>query len=177
MAAAQVGIGAIQTGIAASKASQLPAPQQYSVGPEMAAAYRLARKRSTEGHSEVDKAVFGQMLAKQTTATKQMYRNMGHGFAGSAAAAIMNLDIFNQFAQRGEDVRRQNEMNFYGMSGQIQNIQNMEVQRQNQRLMAEEQALGGAIQAGIGNMFKGFDSGMNFMKKEDSIDTYDSIGQ
>lgn len=161
MMVAQMGLGAVQSIISASKASQLPEPQQYSVSPELRSAYNEAKARSQQGYAPAERAAFEQMLARQATASRQMFRNVGMSGAGAAAANIMSTDALNQFAAGSEAVRRQNFGQYAGLASEIQQQKNLEVGRQNQRLMAEEQALGGGIQAGISNIFQGLNTGQN----------------
>lgn len=177
MALAQMGIGAIQTGVAASKAAKLPDPQKHTVSPEMRLAYNMARTRADEGYSPEEKAAFEQMLARQGTSARRMLQNVGLAGVGSAAANIMGVDAMNQFAATGANIRRQNFGQFANLAGQVDNIQQMETNRFNQRLLQEEQALGGAMQSGIGNMFGGLNSGMNFMQNEQAIDAWGGAGQ
>ena len=100
-ALAQMGIGAIQAGISASKAANLPDPKKHVVGPEMRLAYNMARRRADEGYSPEERAQFEQMLARQGTSAKRMMQNVGLAGVGSAAANIMGIDALNQFAAKG----------------------------------------------------------------------------
>ena len=176
MAVAQLGIGAVQSAISSSQSSNLPVPKQYTVSPELRTAYNMARRRADEGYSPEEKSAFEQMLARQGTAAKEMFRNVGLAGAGSAAANIMGTDALNQFAAQGAGIRRQNAGDFYGLANQVQGVSNMETGRFNEQLRAEEQALGSATQAGIGNMFGGFNSGMNFAQNEKAISAYQGMG-
>lgn len=177
MALAQMGIGAIQTGVAASKASKLDSPQKYTVSPEMRLAYNMARTRADEGFSPEEKAAFEQQLARGGTAARRTLQNVGLAGVGSAAANIMGIDAMNQFAATGANIRRQNFGQFANLANQVQGVQNMETNRFNQRLLQEEQALGGAMQSGIGNMFGGLNAGMNFGQNEQAIDAWKGMGQ
>lgn len=176
MMVAQMGLGAVQSAISASKASDLPDPQQYFVTPELRGAFNEAKARSQQGYSPAERAAFEQMLARQATASKQMFRNVGLSGAGAAAANIMSVDALNQFAAGSEAARRQNFGQYASLAGDIQGVQNAEVQRQNQRLMAEEQALGGGIQAGISNMFQGMNTGQNIDWMQKAMDVYSGQG-
>jgi len=176
MAVAQLGIGAIQSAVSSSNASNLPVPKQYTVSPEMRLAYNMARTRADEGYSAEEKSAFQQMLARQGTAAKAMFRNVGLAGAGSAAANIMGIDALNQFSAQGANIRRQNFGQFASMAEGIQGVQDRETTRFNEQLRAEEQALGGATQAGIGNMFGALNSGMNFMQNEQAINAYQGVG-
>lgn len=121
--------------------------------------------------------MYQQGQARQGTATKQMFRNMGFGGAGSAVERIMNVDGWNQFMAQGADNKRQAMSNLHLLSRDIQEVKDTEVNRSNTRLLQEETALGTATQKGIGNMFEGMDSASNFMQTEDAIGTYDKMGK
>lgn len=176
-AAAQLGIGAIQTGISAAKAANLPDDKKYTVGPEMRLAYNMSRRRADEGYSPEEKAAFEQMLARQGTAAKRMLQNVGLSGVGSAAANIMGVDAMNQFAAQGANIRRQNFGQFANMAGQVQGVQNMETGRFNQQLNMERQALGQGIQSGIGNMFGGINAAQNFGQTNQAMDIWKNMGQ
>ena len=176
-ALAQMGIGAIQAGISASKAANLPDPKKHVVGPEMRLAYNMARRRADEGYSPEERAQFEQMLARQGTSAKRMMQNVGLAGVGSAAANIMGIDALNQFAAKGADIKRQNFGQFAGLAGQVQGIQDMEVGRFNQQLNMESQALGQATSSGIGNMFGGLNAAQNFGQQNKVIDAWNNMGQ
>lgn len=176
-AIAQVGIGLIQSGISAAKASQLPDDQKYTVGPEMRLAYNMSRRRADEGYSAEEKAAFEQMLARQGTAAKRMLQNVGLSGVGSAAANIMGVDALNQFAAQNANIRRQNFGQFANMAGQVQGVQNMETGRFNQQLNMERQALGQGVQSGIGNIFGGINAAQNFGQTQQATDIYKNMGQ
>jgi len=176
MAIAGLAMGAIQAGVSASKASKLPENRPYTVSPELKAAYTMARRRADEGYTPEERANFEQMLARQGTAAKQMFRNMGLAGAGSAAANIMGTDALNQFAATGAGIRRQNEGAFYGLAGQMQGVQDQETGRFNQQLNMERQALGQGMQAGIGNMMGAVGNFQQFQGQQQAIDMYKNMG-
>lgn len=176
MMVAQMGMGAIQTAISASKASQLPDPKQHTVSPELRGAFNEAKTRSQQGYSPAERAAFEQTLARQANASKQMFQNVGMSGAGAAAANIMSIDALNQFAAGSEAARRQNFGQYASLAGDVQRVGDMEAQRFNQRLMAEEQALGGGMQAGISNMFQGLNTGQNVGQMNKAMDVYQGMG-
>jgi len=176
MAIAGIAMGAIQAGISASKASQLPDDQKYTVSPELQAAYAMSRRRADEGFSPEERAAFEQMLARQGTAARQMFQNVGLAGAGSAAANIMGVDALNQFAADGASIKRKNAGDFYGLAGQMQSVQDKETGRFNQQLNMESQALGQATQAGIGNMMGAAQSYQDFQTDQQAIAAYKEGG-
>jgi hypothetical protein len=177
MAIAGLAMGGIQAAISASKASKLPENRPYTVSPELKAAYTMARRRADEGYTPEERANFEQMLARQGTAAKQMFRNMGLAGAGSAAANIMGIDALNQFAATGAGIRRQNAGDFYGLAGQMQNVQDQETNRFNQQVNMEAQALGQAIQeGGIKNIMGAVGNFQQFQGQQQAIDMYKNMG-
>jgi hypothetical protein len=175
-AVAGAALGLVQTGISAAKASQLPDDKQYSVSPELRAAYNMSRRRADEGYSPEEKAAFEQMLARQGTAAKRMFQNVGLAGAGSAAANIMGIDALNQFAANGASIKRQNAGDFYGLAGQMQGVQDQETTRFNNQLNIERQALGEGVQAGISNIQGGFQGIETSMNQQKAMDLYKNYG-
>lgn len=176
MALAGLAMGAIQTGISAAKASKLGSDKKYTVSPEMQNAYNMARRRADEGYSAEEKANFEQMLARQGTAAKRMFQNAGLAGAGTAASNIMGIDALNQFAANGASIRRQNAGDLYSMAGKMQGVQDAETQRYNNQLNMERQALGGATQAGIGNMMGAVGNAQKFMGQQQAMEMYKNYG-
>jgi hypothetical protein len=177
MAIAQMGIGAIQTGVAAAEAGNLPEPQKYTVSPELRKFHNLAFQQAQEGWTPQEVSREMQERASANTGIKSMFRNIGLSAAGGAAAGIMGVERSNAFAAQGAANRRQGMGYLQSAVSGIQGINDMEVGRFNQRLLQEEQALGQAVQSGIGNVFGGLDAGANFMQTSDAIATYDKIGK
>jgi hypothetical protein len=177
MSVAKMGLGAIQTGVSAAKASNLPDPKEFEVTPELRKAYNMAFQETQQSWSPEDIAVFRQNQSRQTNAMKNMFRNFGMPAAGAAASGIMNIDATNAFAAQGAENRRQALSGFYGLSKDIQGVSNAETERFNQRLLQEETALGGATQMGISNIFGGLDSAANFMQTEDAISSLNKLGK
>ena len=175
MGLVQAGMGVAQTAISAAKAGSLPDNKPFTVGSELRGAFNEAKSRSNEGYSATERAAFEQQLARQGTAAKQMFRNMGMAGAGSAAANIMGTDALNQFAAQGAGIRRQNFGQYLSAANQIQGVQNQETQRHNTQLNMERQALGGAMQSGIGNIMGGINTGVNANQFKQAAGIYGGI--
>ena len=172
-----MGIGAIQTGIAASEAANLPDPQQHTVSPELRKSYNMAFQETQRSWAPGEVAMYQQGEARRGTAMKQMFRNVGFSAAGSAAEGIMNVDGWNKFMAQGADNKRQAMGNLHALSRDVQGVKDTEVDRSNIRLFQEETALGTAKQAGIGNIFGGMDAASNSMQTDSAIATYDKMGK
>ena len=152
------GVGLLQTAISAGKAKNMKKPQGFSVSPEMRSFYNMARKRADEGHSPEEKAYFDQLIARGGTATRRTLQNVGLAEVGSAAANIMGIDATNQFVNDGAKIKRDNFSILGQAAGDIQSVQNMQSQQELSQYNTESQALGGGIQAGIGNIIGGLQS-------------------
>jgi hypothetical protein len=174
-AAAGAAIGLIQTGISAAKASQLPDDKQYSVSPELRAAYNMSRQRAGEEDPE-ERARFEQMLARQGTAAKRMLQNVGLSGAGSAAANIMGIDALNDYAVNSSRIQDERRRDFYGLAGQVDQVQQTETSRFNNQLNMARTALGQGVQAGISNIQGGLQGIETSMNQQKAMDLYKNYG-
>lgn len=171
----QAGVGIAQTAIAASEASKIPENKKYSVSPELRNASNMALRTAQQGASATERLQYEQDQARRSTAAGQMFRNVGLSGAGVAAQNIMGADALNEFAARNSDIMRQGRNDYANIAGQIQSINNQEVTSYNTQRNMERQATGGAMQAGIGNVIGGINSGSNALLANKSIDTYGKI--
>lgn len=169
MGAIQAGMGIAQTAIAASKASKLPQDQKYTASPEFRAAFDQAKSRSQQGFSPAERAAFDQSLARQGTAAKRMFQNVGLSGAGAAAANIMSADALNQFAAQDANIERQNFGQYMSAARGMQSIQDAETNRFNTQLNMQRQALGGAMQSGLGNIMGGINTGINAQQMSNTL--------
>jgi len=170
------GVGLLQTAISAGKAKNMEKPQGFSVSPEARIFHKMALERAGEGHSPEEKAYFEQLLARGGTATRRTLQNVGLAGVGSAAANIMGIDAMNKFASDGANIRRQNFSILGQAVGDIQSVQNMQSQQELSQYNTESQALGGGIQAGIGNIIGGLQSIDNEQMINKAIKTYSQGG-
>lgn len=171
----QAGVGIAQTIIAANQ--ETTPMKRYITAPESKVAGQMALRTAQEGASREDRAQFNLDLARRDAATMQMFKNSGLTSAGTAATNIMGIDAINQFAARNSDIKRQGEAAYTNWAQNVQNTSDKNVAQNNQLAIMEAQAKGGAIQAGIGNIVGGINTGSNAMLASKSIDTYGKIAE
>lgn len=171
----QAGMGIAQTVASAIEAGNLPDDKPYTVGSELRGAFNEAKGRSNEGLSLATRRAAEQDLARQGTAAKQMFRNFGMAGAGAAAANIMGVDAINRLATLDQQQRNFNFGNYLSTANRIQGVQDQETQRFNTQLNMERQALGGAMQSGIGNIMGGINTGINAGQMKQAADIYGGI--
>ena len=169
MGAIQAGMGIAQTAISAAKAANLPDDKQYTASPEFRTAFNRAESRSNQGFSAAERSAFDQSLARQGTTAKRMFQNAGLGGIGSAASQIMNIDALNQFAAQDANIQRQNFGEYMGAARGMQSIQDAETGRFNNQLNMQRQALGGAMQSGLGNIMGGINTGINAQQMSSTL--------
>ena len=170
----QAGVGIAQTAIAASQ--KTTPMQKYAATPESRMAGQMALQTAQQGASGAERAQFNQQLARQGTAAKQMFQNVGLSGAGSAAANIMSIDALNQFAAQNSAIKRQGEGAYANWAQGMQSISDQNVAQNNQLALMEAQAQGEAFQTGTKNFVKGLDVSSNAMLANKSIDAYKKIG-
>ncbi len=169
MGAIQAGMGIAQTAIAASKASKLPQDQKYTASPEFQAAFNELKARKNQGLSPAELAASDQAIARQGTAAKRMFQNVGLSGAGAAAAGIMQGDTLNQRAAMAAQLERQNFGQYVSGSRAMQSIQDQETNRFNTQLNMKRQALGGAMQSGLSNVMSGINTGVNAQQMSNTL--------
>jgi hypothetical protein len=115
------------------------------------------------GYTPEQTAVFRQDLAR---IGNEDYRNaLSLSGGGSLSRALnarrntMRFSALNQFAQGDAAQRLSNIRYDDSITGQLQNLANMETQNRLQRRISLEQAYGGAIKAGTENIVNSYDSG------------------
>jgi hypothetical protein len=114
------------------------------------------------GYTPEQTAVFKQDLAR---IGNEDYRNAISLSGGSLSRALnarrntMRFGALNQFAQGDAAQRLSNIRYDDSVTGQLQNLANMETQNRLQRRISLEQAYGGAIKAGTENIVNSYDSG------------------
>jgi hypothetical protein len=114
------------------------------------------------GYTPEQTAVFRQDLAR---IGNEDYRNAISLSGGSLSRALnarrntMRFGALNQFAQGDAAQRLSNIRYDDSVTGQLQNLANMETQNRLQRRISLEQAYGGAIKAGTENLVNSYDSG------------------
>lgn len=166
----QTGVGIAQTAIAASK--ETTPVQKYSMTPENRLAGQMNLRTAQQGASPEEILAFNQRLANQTASANKIYQSVGLMGMGDAANRIMNNDAQIRFAEQNSNIKRQGEAAYTNWAQVGQGLENKNVEENNALAMAEKEAKGAAIQAGIGNMIGGINSSSNAMLTNKTIDIY-----
>jgi len=169
----QAGVGIAQTAI--SSMQKTTPMQKYAATSESKLAGQMALQTAQQGASRAERSQFENQLTRQGTATKQMFRNAGLSGVGAAATNIMGIDALNQFAANNASIMRQGRSDYANFASQMQAISDKNVAANNALAMAEAQAQGGAMQAGIGNIIGGVNSTSNAFMKQSAINKYGNI--
>lgn len=175
MSIAQLGLGAIQTGVAASKMAGLPERRQYAATPEMEQATAMFRNMAQNGMSMDERAAYENQIARQSNAAYRRSMETAPGSAQATLAAIESarLSSANDLALQNAAIKRSGMGMFSNMASQKQAISDRNVSDQNAYRDRSEQALGQAMQAGIGNMFGAFNSANTQIQNDKTMAMYD----
>jgi hypothetical protein len=123
--------------------------------PELRSAYERALKEGEYGYSKEQKAAFDQKLTTEGAMAYQRGLDTG---GGSLSAALnsgikaMSLNARNEFAMNDASLKMQKQAPIYSLAGQIQEQENLKSGFYSQQYNAEQQAYGGALQAGTQSM-------------------------
>jgi len=155
-------IGAVTSGItgiaqiaaSAAAAKKLPEARKFEATPQMKRAEEMAERRSEQGMSQAERALFEQGMARRTSAAERSMRNLG--LSGAGISGLFNIDAMNQFSAQSEAERRRGEQMYAGIAGQMQAIQDRETSSFNQMLQQQRTALGQAAASGMKNLTGAF---------------------
>ncbi len=134
----------------------------YTMSPEFQDYYNQSKQRSSYGFDPSEKAAFNQNVAQQqNTGFQQGVQQSGGNLAQALSAGFgaQNLQSQNQFAGQNAQLHRQNFQDFGQAAGQMQSQENLINQDKIRRRIQLEQAYGGALQTGLGNISNGLNSG------------------
>lgn len=154
-----------------------PLPQ-YTMAPEQQNYYNRVNQASQYGFSPQETAAFKQNVAQQqNTGYQQGIQQSGGNLAQALSAGFgaQNLQTQNQFAAQGAELQRQKLGMLGSAAGEVQGQQNLINQNQIQRRNTLEQAYGQAMQAGLGNISSGLQSGVGAFRTKAS--PYGNLGQ
>lgn len=127
----------------------------YTVSPELQSAYGRAEGMTNQGFTTEQEGAFRQNLAQSNNlAYRRAVDASGGSMSGSILGAIQgqNIGALNQFAADDAEQRMQNIRYADSLASQLQNQQNMATQVDIENRRMKEQAYGGAVQSGLGNM-------------------------
>jgi hypothetical protein len=157
MALSNMVLGGIQAGTGLYGLNQLsktPYPE-FSITPGLQSAYGRAEGMANQGFTPAEQAAFQQRMA----GTRAGAFRRGAELSGGQLAGALNRGLQaqqfgaeNQFAAQGAQLQRSNTRYADSLAQAIQNQSNMATQAQIGRRNAQEQAYGGAVKAGLGNI-------------------------
>lgn len=126
----------------------------YTVNPAISRLYSgaLGEAASPTGYTGAEKAAFRQNIASGLNTQAYNARSMAGGNMGRALAGVLSgnqLNAYNQFASQDAQLARSQRnaalSRLLGLSGTMQNVQNMNTQAALNRRLMQEQMLGQAI--------------------------------
>jgi len=166
--------GIAQTIAASQAAKKLPEAREYTATPQMRRAEEMALRRSEQGMSQSERALFEQGMARRTSAAERSMRNLG--LSSSGISGLFNIDAMNQFAAQSEAERRRGEQMYAGIAGQMQAIQDRETSSFNQMLQQQRTALGQAAASGMKNLTGAFGTAAQAYNTKQLADAYAKSG-
>ncbi len=149
-----------------------PMPE-YSMSPEFQNYYNMTKDRSAYGFDPSETANFKQNVAQQqNTGFRQGVQMAGGNLAGALNAGFkaQNLTSMNQFAAQDAQQHRANISQYGGAAGEMMGQENLINQEKIRHRTQLEQAYGGALKAGLGNITSGLMSGagLGFMGQQNN---------
>ena len=149
----QLALGAIQTGVALSQLNKLrdqPLPR-YDFSPTQANV-SMYRQRLAQGLPPAEIAAMEQAQAAQNAGGYRQATELAGGQLSSAIGRIgqlQNINLATRMGQMQAQERRAAQSGLAASQGALQGQMNMQTQYDMQRRSQQEQALGGALRAGL----------------------------
>lgn len=155
-----MGFGAFQSALAITKLLQLQKQgvQEFTPGAPLMKAYGRAVDMANAGFTPQETAAFIDNLYKNNaTQYRLAVGRSGGSFAGQVQGGIDygNVSAFGTFATNDAMLHRKNIGIENALAGELQNIQDKNTQAKISAHMAEQNAWGQALSAGINNVFMG----------------------
>ena len=144
--------GAIQMGVSMDQLSKLPSAQTFSPATDLETATSMARRAAQQGMTPQERAAAEQAIGTAQSRTQRAMEQRGLGNLAAAVSQIRTTEAFNQLEAQNQNIKRQSLGQYASLAGQMQSIQNQNIQSFNQMLYAQQQALGQAAQAGFRNL-------------------------
>ena len=145
-------MGAIQMGVSMDQLSKLPSAQTFSPATDLETATSMARRAAQQGMTPQERAAAEQAIGTAQSRTQRAMEQRGLGNLAAAVSQIRTTEAFNQLEAQNQNIKRQSLGQYASLAGQMQSIQNQNIQSFNQMLYAQQQALGQAAQAGFKNL-------------------------
>ena len=152
--------GGIQLGVSMDQLSKLPDAKQYSAGSDLETATSLARRVAQKGMTPAERAAAEQNIGTTQSRTQRAMEQRGLGNLAAAVSQIRTTDAMNQLSVQNAQIKRQGLGQYAQLAGQMQSIENQNIQSFNKMLYAQQQALGQSAQAGFSNLTMGLGEGI-----------------
>jgi len=144
--------GAIQMGVSMDQLSKLPSAKTFSPATDLETATSMARRAAQQGMTPQERAAAEQAIGTAQSRTQRAMEQRGLGNLAAAVSQIRTTEALNQLEAQNQAIKRQSLGQYASLAGQMQSIQNQNIQSFNQMLYAQQQALGQAAQAGFRNL-------------------------
>jgi hypothetical protein len=139
-------------GVSMDQLSKLPSAQTFSPATDLETATSMARRAAQQGMTPQERAAAEQAIGTAQSRTQRAMEQRGLGNLAAAVSQIRTTEAFNQLEAQNQNIKRQSLGQYASLAGQMQSIQNQNIQSFNQMLYAQQQALGQAAQAGFRNL-------------------------
>jgi len=144
--------GAIQMGVSMDQLSKLPSAKTFSPATDLETATSMARRAAQQGMTPQERAAAEQAIGTAQSRTQRAMEQRGLGNLAAAVSQIRTTEALNQLAAQNQAIKRESLGQYASLAGQMQSIQNQNIQSFNQMLYAQQQALGQSAQAGFKNL-------------------------
>ncbi len=145
-------MGGIQMGVSMDQLSKLPSAKTFSPATDLETATSMARRAAQQGMTPQERAAAEQAIGTAQSRTQRAMEQRGLGNLAAAVSQIRTTEAMNQLEAQNQAIKRQSLGQYASLAGQMQSIQNQNIQSFNQMLYAQQQALGQAAQAGFKNL-------------------------
>ena len=139
-------------GVSMDQLSKLPSAKTFSPATDLETATSMARRAAQQGMTPQERAAAEQAIGTAQSRTQRAMEQRGLGNLAAAVSQIRTTEAMNQLEAQNQAIKRQSLGQYASLAGQMQAIQNQNIQSFNQMLYAQQQALGQAAQAGFKNL-------------------------
>lgn len=151
----QGAVGVVQMGVSMDQLSKLPSAQTFSPATDLETATSMARRAAQQGMTPQERAAAEQAIGTAQSRTQRAMEQRGLGNLAAAVSQIRTTEAINQLEAQNQAIKRQSLGQYASLAGQMQAIENQNVQSFNQMLYQQQVALGQAAKAGFSNLTMG----------------------
>jgi len=144
--------GGIQMGVSMDQLSKLPSAKTFSPATDLETATSMARRAAQQGMTPQERAAAEQAIGTEQSRTQRAMEQRGLGNLAAAVSQIRTTEALNQLEAQNQAIKRQSLGQYASLAGQMQAIENQNIQSFNQMLYQQQVALGQAAQAGFKNL-------------------------